>query len=165
MSSPTTRYLPSPKRHVFLRQIITLLILLAALTAFAGRVSADEDPPVFLSELGSYGAAKELFRAPNDVAVDSDGYIYVADTYNHRVQVFNGTDWITIGGDGEIGTAAGEFNQPRGVAVASDGTVYVADRQNHRVQMFDGEEWTVIGGDGEIGADPGEFYFPMGLVL
>lgn len=165
MMTPPSRRVRHSACALLLITPLALLLFLSPLLGFTGVLSADEAPPAFLRELGTYGAAEALFFGPYDVAVDSDGHIYVADTYNHRLQMFDGADWITIGGDGEIGTAPGEFNQPRGVTVDADGTVYVADRENHRVQMFDGEEWTVIGGDGEIGSDPGEFYFPMGLAL
>ena len=67
--------------------------------------------------------------------VDSSGNVYVADTYNHRVQKFSSsgvyqTQW------GTRGSGDGQFIDPSGVAVDSSGNVYVADYGNNRVQKF-----------------------------
>ncbi len=75
------------------------------------------------------------FKFPKGVAVDSSGYVYVADDGNCRVQKFdsNGnfiSEWR------HKGSKEGEFKFPKGVAVAS-GYVYVTDDENHRVQKFD----------------------------
>ena len=67
--------------------------------------------------------------------MNATGYVYVADTYNHRVQVFtpSGTyvrQW------GHQGNENGNFSYPQGVAVNATGYVYVADTGNNRVQVF-----------------------------
>ncbi|CAN2045123.1 hypothetical protein GMMP13_1750001 [Candidatus Magnetomoraceae bacterium gMMP-13] len=64
----------------------------------------------------------------------SDGKIYVADTFNHRIQIFNsnGSFYTKIGSEG---TGDGEFKHPIRVAVGSDGKIYVADTSNHRIQV------------------------------
>jgi hypothetical protein len=102
------------------------------------------------------------FDRPEDVAVDSAGNSYVADTANHRIQKFDPAGhfilaWgrnVVAGNqntDYEICTVAetcqagsfnghnygGEFSQPSGVAVDSNGNVYVDDYGNHRIQKFD----------------------------
>ena len=79
---------------------------------------------------------------PEDVAVDSSGRIYIADTGNHRVRV--------VSPDGSITTAAGNgspgylgdggpansasLNLPAGVAVDRAGNLYIADTNNHRIR-------------------------------
>ena len=75
------------------------------------------------------------FWGPRGIAVDSDGHVFVADTGNKRIVVFdeNG-NYIT-----EFGTAGldpGQFDEPVGVAVAPSGTVYVTDTWNQRIQAF-----------------------------
>jgi len=87
---------------------------------------------------GSLGAAQGQLNAPKGLAVGPDGNIYVADSGNHRIQVFNPTgafvrEW------GKQGPGPGEFQDPWGVAVAQDGTVWVADTWNYRVQVFDAQ--------------------------
>ena len=41
-----------------------------------------------LMRFGQYGSKKREFKSPFGVACDQSGHIYVADSYNHRVQVF-----------------------------------------------------------------------------
>ena len=85
------------------------------------------------------------FNFPRAVAVDDKGQIYVADSGNNRIQVFNpdGTFLRQWGSTCKLDTrmaawAAGEgqFNEPWGIAVGQDGSVYVSDTWNHRVQKF-----------------------------
>ncbi len=68
------------------------------------------------------------------------GYaIYVVDTWNHRVDIWqdNGnTPPTPITSFGILGTAAGDFKQPHGIAVDSQGNIWVADEGNYRVEEF-----------------------------
>jgi DNA-binding beta-propeller fold protein YncE len=77
------------------------------------------------------------FHDPYGIALDAQGFIYVTDTANQRVQKLDpeGSVVATWGGQG---SAAGQFDRPLGIALNSAaGTLYVADRQNGRIQMFD----------------------------
>jgi hypothetical protein len=69
------------------------------------------------------------------VAVDGSGNVYVADTYNNRVQKFSSTgSYLTQWGS--YGSGNGQLYYPYGVAVDGSGNVYVVDTYNHRVQRF-----------------------------
>jgi DNA-binding beta-propeller fold protein YncE len=91
---------------------------------------------------GQYGqpfpedpASKSSFWGPRGIAVDSQGRVFVADTGNKRIAVFDEDgSFLTEFGSG--GLDPGQFDEPVGVAVASDGTVYVTDTWNQRVQSF-----------------------------
>jgi len=103
------------------------------------------------------------FNARSGIAVDTDGYIYVGDYDNHRIQKF------TSGGQfmstwGSFGSGDGEFNHPRGIAVDNSGFVYVADMDNDRIQKFtsDGQFMSMWGSSG---SGDGEFYYPMGIAI
>ena len=105
---------------------------------------------------GDGGQARDArLRTPLGVALDSDGTLYIADTYNHRIRkvTIDGTI-STIAGSGESGFAgdggpgtAAELSYPTSVAVATDGTLYIADTRNHRVRKLaaDGTISTVAG--------------------
>ena len=97
-----------------------------------------EDPPAFLGEWGSPGDAAGEFNNPQGMAVDvATGNLYVADTYNNRIQKFDGSDWTVFAGTaGSAGTGDYQFSMPCDVAVDSDGNVYVVDAINWRVQKF-----------------------------
>jgi tripartite motif-containing protein 71 len=74
--------------------------------------------------------------APHGIALDSSGWIYVADTGNSRVRVYTpqGIYAATIG---TAGSGVEQLSGPYAVAVAADGTVYVADTGNARVQVYE----------------------------
>ena len=78
------------------------------------------------------------FYNPSGIAIDADGFIYVADTGNNRIQKLdqNGEYVLQWGGPGD---GNGELQGPVGVSVGPDGSVYVADTQNHRIQKFDSD--------------------------
>jgi DNA-binding beta-propeller fold protein YncE len=88
-----------------------------------------------LTHWGSAGSGPGQFAEPWGVDVDAEGNVYVADTFNSRVQVFTGdgtfvTEW------GSRGFGLGQFNQPQGIAVDGAGRIYVADSFNGRIKIF-----------------------------
>ncbi|MGH2524213.1 MAG: SMP-30/gluconolactonase/LRE family protein, partial [Anaerolineales bacterium] len=115
--------------------------------------------------LDSNTADPGKFNEPWGVAVGPDGSVYVADTWNHRVQKFDA--------NGQFLTQWGHFGQaesfdafwgPRAVAVTDDGKVFVADTGNKRVAVFDteGNGLLTVGGGG---SDPGLLDEPVGVAV
>lgn len=89
---------------------------------------------------GQYGASAGLlptdgFWGPRDVAVDAEGNIYVADTGNKRIRVYDseGTHLRDIG---SAGSGAGQLDEPSGITISPDGRLFIADTWNRRVSVF-----------------------------
>jgi len=85
------------------------------------------------------------FYMPSDIAVDSQGNIYVLDSGNHRVQKFD-SDGQYIATIGNRGQGPGEFNYPLSIDIDSKGYLYISDPQNQRVHILkpDGKEHKTI---------------------
>jgi hypothetical protein len=60
-------------------------VLLATGVGLAQPTSTD---PTFITEWGSYGSEDGRFSRPHSAAVGASGNIFVADTYNNRIQKF-----------------------------------------------------------------------------
>jgi len=97
------------------------------------RPSGDEYLPALY--FGLEGDSLKQFMTPQDVAVDIEGHIYVADTGNHRVQKFTPYGGLKIA-FGEHGSGGGQFIFPCGIAVDEDLILYIADSGNNRVERY-----------------------------
>ncbi len=83
------------------------------------------------------GVAPNSFLNPEGIAVDGSGNVYVADTGNDYVEVFNSSLSTTpVAEFGGFGSANGKFNNPSALTVDGSGNIYVADASNGRIQIF-----------------------------
>lgn len=107
--------------------------LFAVVFAAAGATAA-----IPTAELRPLFTLSEGLALPSDVAVGRDGRIYVVDSGNHRVALFerNGKRLLTFG---SRGSGSGQLRDPVGIGIDSSGTVYVADKGNHRIQIFNAD--------------------------
>ena len=89
-------------------------------------------------------ATLAALNSPAAVAVDANGLLLIADTFNHRVRRVTAAGLIeTIAGDGTPGYsgddgpgALAQLNSPAGLAVDAVGSIYVADLDNNRVRLL-----------------------------
>ena len=90
------------------------------------------------SEQDGSGLGPGLFRSPYGVACDGTS-LYVADTFNHRVQKLRLADCAHLGTVGNAdctkGGGEGQFADPSGMCVAGD-TLYVCDSKNNRIVVL-----------------------------
>lgn len=129
----------------------------------------DADTLKLLRRIGTGGKNHFLtspgdFGAPQGVAVDKDGNVYVTDTLNDRVEIFD-ADGNFISTFGKPGDGPGYFARPKGIAVDGDGHIWVADAVQDRLQVFnrEGQLLTYIGkGHGEL---PGQFNALVGVAI
>jgi DNA-binding beta-propeller fold protein YncE len=129
----------------------------------------DADTLKLLRRMGTGGKNHFLttagdFGAPQGVALDGDGNVYVTDTLNNRVEIFD-ADGNFISLFGKHGDGPGYFARPKGIAVDGDGHIWVADEMEDRLQVFnrEGQLLTYIGqGHGEL---PGQFKALVGVAI
>ena len=116
--------------------------------------------------LGSFGRLGEgpgEFSRAEGLGIDGQGRIYVADSCNHRIQIFS-AEGKFLRAYGQAGTAAGRLSYPYDVQVDRSGLQFVCEFGNSRVQVFDAKDQPleILGGPG---GGPGQFSNPWGLAL
>jgi len=93
------------------------------------------------------------------VALDAQGNVYAADSYNNIVVRISPAGTLTLiagnsnagfSGDGGPANIA-TLNGPTGVALDSAGNLYIADRNNHRIREVSGGIITTVAGTGVPG--------------
>ena len=116
-----------------------------------------------LAVIGQPGNAPGEFNRPEGLCVDSQDRIYVADSCNHRIEVFS-SEGKFIRAYGKAGKGKGELSYPYDICVDASGRQYVCEFGNSRIQVFDANDQPleIIGGPG--GA-PGQFSNPWGVAL
>ncbi len=112
-------------------------------------------------QFGACGRAPGQLLEPRAVALGREDRVFVADSGNHRIQVFT-LDGKPVGGWGRAGSGDSEFLFPAGIAVGPGGEVYVADSGNDRIQVFD-ETGKLLRKWGRRGTASGEFSSPRWL--
>lgn len=144
------------------RTIQKTLLLAAAclmLTVFPGRGACEET--YRFDRMWPMLNQPRYFLWPSGVTVDRTGNVFVADTWNDRIQKFS-PDGRFIFKWGSPGDGPGQFNSPVDVAVAESGDIYVADQANDRIQRF-GPDGAPVDLWGSEGGGPGQFSAPSGV--
>lgn len=112
------------------------------------------------AKTGEFGA----FGMANGIAVDDTGTVFVTDSKNNNVQVFN-AEYTLNGTFGTAGSANGQFKQPTGITYEKTSRqVAVVDSHNGRVQFFTtaGVYQKTIG---SFGAGPLKFTSPQAIAF
>ncbi|MEI7880640.1 MAG: LamG-like jellyroll fold domain-containing protein [bacterium] len=101
--------------------------------------------------------------------LDSDALhrLYVADTFNDRIQMYDSLSqqWTVWG---KFGTSLGQFKKPSGLAVDKLGNLFVADQSNHRIQkrIATNGQWVAIGSNTLLsGSALGQFSAPADVAV
>jgi tripartite motif-containing protein 71 len=122
---------------------ICLALLVSCASPGRERVSwwgrAPAAPPSgfeFLRSFGSTGNGPGQLLHPRGISLDPSGFIYIADTGNHRIQKFDASGRF-LGEIGGFGWEPGQFSSPTGLTAREGLNIYVADSQNRRIQRLD----------------------------
>ncbi|MFH1112427.1 MAG: NHL repeat-containing protein [Pseudomonadota bacterium] len=115
-----------------------------------------------VASFGKAGAQPGYLNFPKGITVGKDDRIYVVDSNNCRVQVFdrNGSVLRIIG---SVGSLAGSFATPQGIALDQEGRLLVADTRNHRIQIFEDDK--LISVIGELGDGKDQFRLPTACAV
>ena len=117
----------------------------------------------YLKHWGSHGNEPGQLVRPRAIALGPDGYLYVADACNHRIQVFD-KEGKLIRHWGKPGSGVAELQYPYDLAFGPNGDLYVAEFGNHRVQRFSPVgEWRAAWGT--PGRDVGCLNSPWGVAV
>ena len=102
------------------------------------------------------------WKLPQQIAVDDERNIYVADTGNSRIQKFTHEGQF-LSSWGTNGVENGELQSPVGIAIYEN-NVYVVDEKQNTVQKFDNDGNFILKW-GERGNENGQFSSPQGITI
>jgi DNA-binding beta-propeller fold protein YncE len=103
------------------------------------------------------------FSLPECVAVDNDGNVYVTDTFNNRVEIFD-ADGGFISMFGKNGDGPADLQRPKGIAIDGDGHIWVVDDGQDKVKVFNNQGRLLIY-MGDHGFYPGQFMGAWGIAI
>ena len=132
----------SPDGAVYVSDVDTHSIYLALEGGKLDRI-AGTGLPGFAGDGGPAAAAQ--LNSPNALAFDSNGNLYIADSFNHRIRRIDRSGIITTvagtgksGYSGDMGPAiAAQLNSPNDILVRADGSILIADSYNHLIRQVD----------------------------
>lgn len=128
-------------------------------------------------------AAEAALAGPSGLALDGDGRLYIADTFNGRIRMVDFATGVisTVAGDGgeyryqghatELSTS---LSRPYGIAVERDGHLLITDSDSHLIRRWDRNRKliTVLAGNGmaSYGGDGGapeasSLNYPFGVAV
>ena len=139
--------------HRQLKSLLTVLVLLVS--GFQQTIRAQDYSFTTIAGVGPSSVDgtnnASRFRFPQSVTTDSDGNLFVADSWNSAIRKLHreGSNWITttiLGITNHFGVAdtnqSSEFNFVEGMAVGPSGNLYFGDVSRLVQASFDGTNWS-----------------------
>jgi tripartite motif-containing protein 71 len=132
-------------------------------TSMVAVLKWNDNGPVVHAMLGGFGSVEGRFKQPSGMAFDpKTNEIYISDSKNHRVQVFNILDGKFIRTFGTFGDALGYMNGPAGLDFNDEGNLLIAQAHANRVDVYS-KEGEYLNSIGEPGSGPLQFNLPLGV--
>lgn len=149
--------MPLPNDGLPRRAGVAGLVLLAPLLLTSCAWFPGEQEPAYdmVASWGGQGSDPGRFSDPNGIAVSGER-VYVADSRNHRIQVF------TRAGEFVAQWAVPDEGRPMNVDAAA-GRLYAADYWNDRILVYDTADGELVRTVGETGDGPGQLDSPGGV--
>jgi len=171
-----------------LRSKLLNAVLLSAFVVGSSTAPAQSEKIQTIAGTGSYGfsgdagpATAAAIDTVYAIAADSQGNLYLADSWNNRIRkvaangiiaTIAGTGEPGFSGDGGVATAA-KLNCPRGIAVDGQGNLYISDSGNSRIRKISATGTiTTVAGTGTAGfagdggpATSAQISYPRGLAV
>lgn len=118
-----------------------------------------------LFDIGKRGNGPGEFNLPRDLAIGKNGELYVVDSGNFRIQIFD-HDGKFLRTFGQIGKQLGSFGRPKEIASDKDGNIYVIDAAFGNFQIFNPEgELLMFIGERSNESAPGRYMLPSGIAV
>ncbi len=122
------------------------------------------DPKNYLKGIiGSPGTAHGEFNRAEGLDIDSHDNVFVADSCNHRIQVFS-AEGKFLRAYGKAGSNGGDLSYPYDIRVDAQGLQYICEFGNSRLSVFDAQD-RLVEVIGEAGGVPGKFANPWAIAF
>jgi hypothetical protein len=129
-------------------------------------LNSSDSQVITVAGTGCSGYLPDMLNSPHGVYVDINFDLYVADTNNHRIQLFqqgqlNGT---TVAGGGAISTIL--LHKPTSVLLDFDGYMFIVDGQNNRIIGSSADGFRcIIGCTGTFGSASDKLNLPRSMAF
>jgi len=116
-----------------------------------------------LFDIGRRGSSEGEFNLPLQATMGPEGNLYVLDSGNFRVQIFD-QEGNFIRKFGKVGRNFGDLARPKAIAVDPLGLIYVVDTAFSNFQIFTPEgQLMLFIGDRGVSGMPGKYQLPSGV--
>jgi hypothetical protein len=115
--------------------------------------------------MGLSGSASNMLYSPVGIFVDINFDLYVADYFNHRIQLFPSgqSNGITVAG-ARSSTTTMILNGPTGIALNADKYLFIADQNNHRIVGSGPNGFRcLVGCSGSLGSASNQLNYPQAI--
>ncbi|CAF1651449.1 unnamed protein product, partial [Adineta ricciae] len=126
----------------------------------------DSLTPIIVAGIDHPDSTSDALNSPNGIFVDVNLNLYVADTYNHRVQMFKQGQ---LHGKTVAGSTSNNITvtlrEPTGVTLDGDGYLYIVDRHEARIVRGKGNRFRCILGCFSTGYETNRLMRPRNLAF